>query len=161
MPSDKVGELQQKLERELVSHAAPTGLQTGVARCCRLLQHNKLYTARMKQHRRPCHLGYNFVLLAALLLPAISLNYNQTVATSASCLLLRPSSLSCAYASQPNNVKVGKITPLPDIVRNVLAASDKLPDDSLLYETLTQPPAAVQGGLLAVALEADCSCALL
>jgi hypothetical protein len=48
-------------------------------------------------------------------------------------------------------VKVGKIAPLPEIVRNVLAAADKLPDDSLLYETLTQPPAVLPGGLMMAA----------
>lgn len=38
---------------------------------------------------------------------------------------------------QPPNVRLGKIEPLPDLVRNVLAAAGKRPDDSGLYEALT------------------------
>lgn len=38
---------------------------------------------------------------------------------------------------QPPNVRLGKLEPLPDLVRNVLAAADKRPDDSSLYEALT------------------------
>jgi len=35
-------------------------------------------------------------------------------------------------------VRVRKFEPLPDLVRNVLAAAGKRPDDTQLYEALTE-----------------------
>jgi hypothetical protein len=63
-------------------------------------------------------------------------------------------------APQPPNVRLGKIDPLPDLVRNVLAAADKRPDDSALYDTLKtlflEPGGWV--GVKTVDLPAACMC---
>lgn len=48
-------------------------------------------------------------------------------------------SCCCSNAClQPPNVRISKIDPLPDLVRNVLGAADKRPDDTQLYKTLEQ-----------------------
>lgn len=56
---------------------------------------------------------------------------------SSAALALVACPVRAVLCTQPPNVRVRSFEPLPDLVRNVLGAADKRPDDSALYDVLS------------------------
>jgi hypothetical protein len=63
-------------------------------------------------------------------------NGRQNLNPAAAAAAATPAACCCC-CPQPSNVRVRSFEPLPDLVRNVLAAADKRPDDSGLVDALS------------------------